>query len=402
MPRIAVVSTAAGDNAAVLQGIVQYMTENQPWELLTRIWIGLPYLQSVKDCGADGLIYVGSKNPERDRQDMAGLKTPIVYAATYPEGPQAPGVAVDEAAVGRLAAEHLLDTGLRNFGYFGEEGHDRDPAHPMNLRRDGFLKAVQKAGATCSSYFEKGPWCAQGAWGRIQARLAKWLTSLPKPVGVGVYNDPRGAFLLYTCRHFGILVPEHVAVVGVGNEPLVCDSVYPPLSSVDLGLTRVGFQAAEMLHGMLTGHKPQVKPVLLQPLSVLRRRSSDLAAIDDPIVCDCLDFARQNLRRGVTVGDLLGHVLISQRSLEQRFHKALGRAPAAEIRRLQIESAKHLLRNTNLSLGQMATQCGFATQSRFSAAFKREMGQTASVYRQQVRNHTPLNGHAVPLSNLAT
>jgi LacI family transcriptional regulator len=389
-------STRAGDNAAILQGIAQYMTENQSWDLLTRIWIGLPYLRSIKECDADGLIYVGSETPQRDRREMAEMDIPIVYAATYPDGPRAPGVAMDEAAVGAMAAEHLLSAGLRHFGYFGEEGHEDAPDHPMNVRQRGFVEAVEKAGGTCSAYFEPGPWCAQGAWDGFQKRLARWIRSLSKPVGIGVYSDPRAAFLIYSCRRFGILIPETVAVVAVGNERIVCDSVYPPLSSVDLGLTRVGFRAAQMLHGMLRGRRPPARPVLLGPLAVVRRRSSDIEAIDDPVVRACLDFVHEHMPVGVTVGDLLTHVMISQRSLEQRFRKALGRTPAAEIRRMQVEEAKRQLREGDLTVGEAAARCGFASQTRFSVTFKREVGQTASDYRRETRDHAPRNGQAAP------
>src|SRR6185295_3972594 len=69
--------------------------------------------------------------------------------------------------------------------------------------------------------------------GRRQRRRA-WLSSLERPVAVFTPHDSSGAEVIEDCRFLGFAVPEEVAVLGVNDDHLVCESVYPTLSSISL------------------------------------------------------------------------------------------------------------------------------------------------------------------------
>src|SRR5262249_38294682 len=61
-----------------------------------------------------------------------------------------PSVGPDNEAVGRLAAEHLLERGFSHFGYVGNRSHAYS-----NRREAGFRQAVEAAGCEVSAYYDK-------------------------------------------------------------------------------------------------------------------------------------------------------------------------------------------------------------------------------------------------------
>src|SRR5262249_51994454 len=151
-------------------------------------------------------------------------------------------VETDDAAIARLAAEHLLQRGFRNFGYCG------DPRFNWSNWRAGRLpRGVAREGVECSIYppSQKPPGAAP--WGRGGADIGDWIRGLPKPVGVMACYDIRGREVLDACRQFGVSVPDEVAVIGVDNDELICDLADPPLSSVIPDAQRTGYEAARLL-----------------------------------------------------------------------------------------------------------------------------------------------------------
>jgi LacI family transcriptional regulator len=104
--------------------------------------------------------------------------------------------------------------------------------------------------------------------------LARWLASLPKPVAIMACNDIRGQQVMNACRRLELLVPEEVAVIGVDNDEIFCELSEPPLTSVALDTSRIGYEAAALLERMMAGEKPPSHPVLIPPLGVVVRRSS--------------------------------------------------------------------------------------------------------------------------------
>jgi transcriptional regulator GlxA family with amidase domain len=71
--------------------------------------------------------------------------------------------------------------------------------------------------------------------------------------------------------------------------------------------------------------------------------------------------------------------------LEQRFQRALGIAPAAEIRRVRMESAKHLLISTDLSMPDVAAAAGFARVEVMNRLFRALLKQAPSHFRRLSR-----------------
>jgi AraC family transcriptional regulator len=67
------------------------------------------------------------------------------------------------------------------------------------------------------------------------------------------------------------------------------------------------------------------------------------------------------------------------------FRMTTGETPHAFTLRLRIERAEHQLRHGELGLAEIALATGFASQSHFTAQFKRARGVTPGAFRRQYR-----------------
>ena len=102
-----------------------------------------------------------------------------------------------------------------------------------------------------------------------------------------------------------------------------------------------------------------------------------------------LHFLHDHAGEPIAVGDLVGHLLISRRSLEMRFRKAVGRTIHEELQRVRLERAKRLLLETDLPIPSVAEAAGFASPSYLGQVFRRTFGVTPARYRRQGRTPAP-------------
>ena len=80
------------------------------------------------------------------------------------------------------------------------------------------------------------------------------------------------------------------------------------------------------------------------------------------------------------VADML---VISRRSLEQRFRKVVGRTVHEEIQFARVDRITRLLVETNLSISQIAHVLNFSSTKQLDRVFIRHSGMTPSEYRRK-------------------
>ena len=211
--------------------------------------------------------------------------------------------------------------------------------------------------------------------------MIKWVRSLPKPIGVYAVGDMHAVRLLDACHEIGVAVPEEVAILSVGNDPLICETVRPTISSLDLDLPSIGYLAAELLDRMMAGKRVCKETIYTQPSQVVKRQSTDVIAIDEPDLVAAVHFIRQWACQGITVSQVAHEIGLSRSVLDRRFRQNLGRTPKAEIMRIRIENAKRLLTQTTLDSRAVAKRSGFSSSGYFIKAFRRETGMTPRAYR---------------------
>ena len=283
-----------------------------------------------------------------------------------------------------MGAEHLLDRYFPSFAFYGL----KDELWSTR-RRDGFLETVSRAGYPVE-VFES---CSGGHHHRSSQdelnRIGRWLVSLAKPVGVMVCKDLRGPLIMEACQRFGLRIPDEVSVIGADDDALLCELTDPPLSSVIGNPEQIGRESAALLDHLMAGGKADCEEMLVPPIGVATRLSTDVMAIDDDRIIAAVRFIHANACHGITVCDVSSHVLLSRTTLDRQFQKYLQRSPQAEIRAVQFSRAKQLLAETDHSMSRIAGLVGFKHTEYFHFAFKREFGWTPRQFREQSRSARP-------------
>ena len=126
-------------------------------------------------------------------------------------------------------------------------------------------------------------------------------------------------------------------------------------------------------------------PVLVQPQHVVTRQSSDVLAVEDPLVADAVQYIRHHAVKGIQVPGVAKGLDVSRRTLERRFRAALNCTPAEEIRRTRTEVALRLLQETDLPVSKVARESGFRYPQHLAPAVQTATGQTPTEYRRESR-----------------
>jgi LacI family transcriptional regulator len=379
-PQVALmIETSTVYGRRLLQGITRYLRSHRPWTIfLEQREVDTVPPGWLRTWRGDGVISRWSSPRVVSALGKLGLAAVDLSDRRPAFGRTR--INSDDAAIGRLAAEHLRERGLRSFaccGFAGELWATR--------RREAFAQALARAGHECRVY--ESPWHGPGAHLREDepARIGRWLKSLPRPVGVLASNDVRGIDVLEACRLSGLRVPEEVAVLGVDDDALLCEISSPPLSSIIPNIEQIGYEAAALLDRLMEGASSDVEEWSIPPLGVATRLSTDVLSVDDQPFAAAVRFIRENACHGITVDDVLDHVPLSRSTLERRFRTYLGRSPQAEIRAVQLARAKQLLIETDHPLHRIADLVGCEHAEYFCVFFKREVGQTPGQYRRRAK-----------------
>lgn len=382
LPQIAVcVDKARSYGRKVLQGIADYADTVARWSLhVDPEATGSYSARWLEHWRGDGILAFIESPATARRLRASGI--PAVEVFGHHLDLQLPQVGNDDEAIGRLAAEHLVSRRFKHFafcGYRTERWSER--------RRAGFAAVVSQRGFEARHFFCRRRGATLAAGQHDHERLAKWLGGLPKPVAIMACSDRVGLRVLDACRRLHAVVPEEVAVIGVDNDEETCRLASPPLSSVKDDARKVGFEAARLLDSLMPKPRraPQAPPLLIPPLGIAVRRSTEVTAVDDPVVAAAMRYIRDHACAGLHVADLVARLNVSRSALYRRFHDAVNRPLREEILRVQLERAKRLLDESDFSVERIAELGGFRHPEYLSVAFKRELGVTPSEYRQQSR-----------------
>jgi LacI family transcriptional regulator len=380
IPRVAlIIETSKAYGRELLLGISKYNRLHGPWSVyLAERGQDDPDPKWLSTWKGDGIITrardLSSCRAARDR----GIA--VVSLRHLLAKPEFPTLFPDQHLIAVRVAEHLLERGFRNFAYIGvprAKGWER-------LRRQSFMKLIRQRGAISAV---TGPLLDEPARNRElqEARIATWLMSLPKPVGIMVSHDTQGVQLLDACRRAGIRVPADVAVVSVDNDTVLCELAATPLSSLDQNVQKLGYEAAAMLDLMMSGKGFPNKNYFTEPNYVVARQSSDVIAVDDGQLVKAIRFVRENACSGINVDDVSRAAGMSRRALEKKFAHLFGRAPLEEIQEVRYQRIRQLLLETDHPLPQIAELTGFQFAEYLVRFFKKRSGMTPALYRRTNR-----------------
>ena len=170
-------------------------------------------------------------------------------------------------------------------------------------------------------------------------------------------------------------------VIGIDNEELTRYLSRVALSSVAQGARQMGYQAAKLLHRMLANEELPLQRILVPPVRVVERRSTDYRSLTDPAVIQAMHFIRNHACKGIKVEQVLDSVGISRSNLEKRFKEEVGETIHAVIHAEKLEKARSLLISTTLSINEISQMCGYPSLQYFYSVFKKEYDTTPKEYR---------------------
>jgi len=358
----------------MLRGIAEYVRGHTNWSLYCQprdVVSAVPkWLQSWEGHGIIARVHSASI-----ARALRATGLPVVDVLDDCREAEFQVVHVDDAAIARVCAEHLLERGFRNFACCALAN-----TKWARKRSAGFCEAIAA---------EFGPESVQvielsrfvGDWESEQNRLGEWLVQAVKPLGVLACNDIIGQRVLEAAQRRGISVPDEIAVIGVDNDEPLCELCEPQLSSVIPCHRRVGYEAAALLDRMMRGDHVTGAPILLASAQVVVRQSTDILAIPDSDIRAAIRYIRSNACSKIAVEDIVRRTALSRSTLKRRFREFVGRTVQEEILSTRMKVAQDLLSSTELSIAHIARRVGYEHQEQFGAAFKKLTGSTPKQYR---------------------
>lgn len=379
--RVAILTgVAQRSDRRTIQGVAAYARERAAWDLYIEEG---PLHRLPKLINWDGQGVIVNFDDQETARAVRGLEIPVVGFGSghgwYEPASKIPCFTTDNAAIARLAARHLLDCGFTRLACYGD--HAGRVHRWCEDRIQAFRQEAQAVGVPCAVLRARRA-TAQN-WSMLQRELSAWLAALPKPVGVLACTDLRARHVLQVCRTLGIRVPEDVAVVGVDNDEMLCDLTSPPLTSVEQGHLRIGYEAAALLDRLMAGKRAPQLRWEIPPERLVARQSTDVIACQDAELAAAVRFIRERACTGIDVPAVLKAAGSSRSTLDRKFLATLGRTIHAEIQRVQLERAKQLLAETSLLVRHIARRCGFRYAEYLTAVFRRHTGQSPLEYRRQ-------------------
>jgi LacI family transcriptional regulator len=314
-----------------------------------------------------GLFY---KNSSKLMKHLSGQPFPIVNVSSADPPPEFPGVFVDNRAVGRMAADHLLKLGNRTFACLDVGG-----GRMSDLRCEGFRERIR----------EVLPGTSVNQLSGLEEAFKPKLRQLPMPAALFCVTDNRARSAAKVAEELGLKIPRDLAILGVDNDPFECETTRVPLSSVAVPFDKIGERAMEILLRMLEGIKPVSRLTEIPPSHVETRLSTDPLVFDDKIVNQAVRILRQSDRPPPNVAVLSEELGISRRSLELHCRQAGAGTVHGLIHHIRMDRAAALLRDPRLSLVDVSKKIGIQNYSRFGQLFRERFGMSPREYRKRVR-----------------
>lgn len=324
----------------------------------------------------DGVVARASPAMQKRMRDQ---NTPLVNVWYQHAKPEQPGVYLDLAKAGAMAAEHLIQRGFRRLHYIGVQRY----RHAKEVGQAIAAVAVENRCEYEPHNFGQGSFDERRYWYRIKSELNAIMDGAEPPFGVIVLTPTVARLMLTLAEGRGLRVPTDLAMVCMENARTVVE-LPPQITCIDNDFTRVGYEAAAMLDRLITGKNSKAQ-LVVSPRAIVTRESTDHFAVEDSLVAEALQYISDHLSEKLTVDGLAYELAVSPRTLQQRFDATLSTPVSHEIRRLRLELAKRLLGEQDLLIGMIAKRAGFTSSAIMGEIFQRELGLSPSAYRKRLK-----------------
>lgn len=389
-----VLALVTSTSQARIRGIARY-AKSAEWNLMLENQLA----HGPKGWRGDGVLVTMKNAPSLvtyiDRIRRMGI--PVVNLAGSFVPDSIPAVIGDNAKMGALAAEHFADRAFRHVAWFSTNWN-----RIQQQRAAAFAKEWKRLCPTANAplrfvWSENSSARTRDDWSRQSSWLAAHLKESPKPLGIFCYSDYDASHVLGICRDNKIDVPREVAILGVDNNAIICENQSIPLSSVNHNLERVGYAGAALLDRLMGREGKREKErgkrkrrdnaiILIPPQGVVTRRSTDTMAISDATLRLAMEIIGRRLAKPLGAAQIADEMGIPRIRLDRLFARELGTSVGQEILHQRMVAAKALLRETELTLSEIASRTGFCNAGYLANTFRREFNVTPGRYRQDSKS----------------
>lgn len=284
-------------------------------------------------------------------------------------------VRLDDVAIGRAAADHLVSRGRFNsFLCVIDQPRFQYPFH----RERGFRERLARLGAPVETLTVS----ETAADAAETDALHRALTRLPRPVAIFAVRD-RAALKIYdVCRRFRIAIPDEVAVMGVDNDELFCRSRPVQMTSLLPDHEDIGFRAAKELNRLMRAgdgreivHAHSVKDIVM-------RDSTRIIPPAARLISAAMAYMEENAARPLRVDDIARRIGVSRRLAELRFRQVQGESIGRVFARFRLRALQARLKASRATVARLADEFGFSSPAALVRFFKTACGVTPAVWRQ--------------------
>ncbi len=149
-----------------------------------------------------------------------------------------------------------------------------------------------------------------------------------------------------------------------------------------------------MLHFIARTHGETIAGVIAQHFTHELKQSYEAMLLSkdqhsshhDETIIKVQEWLQDNYPQAIQIDEIAARFQMSVRSLNRRFKTASNITPLQYLQSLRIEHAKDLLKQSNLSIAEVADRVGYQDASYFTGLFKKLNAVTPNQYRSLVRN----------------
>ena len=372
---------SSGYSRNLLKGIVRYSKEVGNWSfqrmpLYYRMLYGENgVVEWAKKWQADAII---AQLSDVNIELLNDLNIPIIVQNYRDRNKAVSNLTGDYFNTGVMAAKFFLNRGYRNFAFYGFKG-----AIWSRERADGYSHEIEKQGYKLAVLENDNK--DKEEWSYNHTVLGNWLQSLPKPVALFACDDHFALQISETCNVYNINVPDDIAILGVDNDDLLCNISDPPLSSIVLDVENGGYNAGKLLHQLITKEITEPFNIVVNPLIIERRKSTEKYAVSDKNIRIILNYIEKNYANHLSVEELVKQVPLSRRVLEKKFKEETGESLYQYIQNYRIDQFTRLLITTDYSLFEAALQSGFENYKNVSRVFRKYKSLSPAEYRKRYK-----------------
>jgi len=290
----------------------------------------------------------------------------------------------DNIETGCIAARYFLSLGnFRSYGYIPAQ---QSTSEWSVSRCEGFRSELARRHIDVNVFTH----AAGTGTEEYSHALGKWFLSLPKPAAILAAWDYPAMQAIETCRAQRLKVPHDIAILGVDNDPMVCDAATPPISSIPFDYEQEGYESAAALETLITRPAKRRHPLIIacRPLPVFVRESATTIAPASELIKRALRFIEKNATKGLSAKAIAQELGVSHSLLTLRFREFTNTTVTDALIEVRLKRVQQLLTSTRRSIQDITVAAGFRNVNYLKNLFKKQFGVTMREYRATNRPTT--------------